>query len=118
MALHGNIANQWHCLSIAAPGISSNEWRRLLSHVSRTEYLEDLVAWLLRLSIEDGLCRRAPLEHTGLSLATAPAAAGALAPAVARHRHHERGQLLLCQAQAHLIAVRACQEWCCERCRH
>ena len=74
--------------------------------------LEDLAAWLLQLSIDDGLCRRVPLEHTGPSLATALAAAAALAPAAALHRRHERCQLALCQAQAHLIAV--CQAWCCE----
>ena len=68
-------------------------------------WLEDLAAGLPQPSIDDGLCRRAPLEHTGLSLATALAAAAALAPAAARHRRHERCQLLLCRAQAHLIAI-------------
>ena len=71
--------------------------------------LEDLAAWLPQLSSDDGLCRRAPLEHTGPNLATALAAAAALAPAAALHRRHER-QLALCQAQVHLIAV--CQAWC------
>ena len=87
--------------ALLSRGIFSGGWRCRLHMM----LLSDLTARLLQLSSDDGLCRRVPLEHTGLSLATALAAAAALAPAVARHHRHERRQLLLCQALAHLIAV-------------